>query len=228
MEGKLIVIEGNDSSGKQTQTDLLIKQLSAKGFKVKEADFPQYYTSHFGELIAKYLRGELGDIKHISPYFSTLLYAQDRFEAKKKLRNWLKKGNIVISNRYVPSNKAYGAARLTSKKEQSEFIAWIDTLEYKINKIPRPDLIVYLKVPLQIAQDWITTKKKRDYLKGEEKDIHEKNLNYLKNVEKIYDSLSENENWAEIDCIKQGRILNEQEIHKKVWKVIKNRIIPQI
>ncbi|MBN2422407.1 dTMP kinase [Candidatus Woesearchaeota archaeon] len=221
MQGKLIVIEGNDSSGKRTQADLLIKQLSEKGYEVEQADFPQYYTGFFGKLIARYLRGEFGRINQISPYLSSLLYAQDRAEAKPNIERWLKQGKIIVSNRYVPSNKAYGSAKFSSEEKKNLFLDWIDELEYKINKIPKPDLVIYLHVPLEITQKWIKTKESREYLDGKKKDIHEKDRTYLKKVESAYLELVKTNNWIRIDCFENDEILDKEKIAEKVWEKVK-------
>ena len=218
MNGKLIVVEGNDSSGKETQTDLLINRLRKK-YKVEKTDFPQYYDSFYGDMIARYLRGEFGPVNQISPYLSSLLYALDRMEAKDKIINLLNQGKIIISNRYVPSNKAYGAAKL-EKKDQKKFIKWIEKLEYEKHKIPKPDLVIYLHVPVQITQQWIETKKRRDYLEGNKKDLHEKNVDYLQKVEKIYLELCREKNWVKIPCVLNQKVLSEEKIAQKVYKKV--------
>jgi dTMP kinase len=220
MKGKLIVIEGNDSSGKKTQSDLLVKNLKDLGYKVEKTDFPQYYTSFYGKLIAKYLNGEFGSIKTISPYLSSLLYACDRQEAKDKLDAFLRDGKIVVSNRYVSSNAAYGAARLPDE-DKKIFLEWLNELEYIKNGLPKPDLVIYLHVTLDIAMEWIKTKEKREYLEGKKKDIHEKSTDYLRKVEEMYLSLSQEEGWKKIDCTDGNNILSIEEISAEIMKRVK-------
>ncbi len=219
MQGKLIVFEGTDSSGKKTQAKILAERLREEGNKVEEADFPQYYSSFHGKLIARYLRGEFGDV---SPYLASLLYAGDRLEAKDRLLNWLNEGKIIIANRYVTSNVAFMSARIEPEKRQ-EFIEWLETLEYDINKIPRPDLVLFLNVPVEVTQRWIKTKEERKYLNGKKKDIHEKDIPYLKEVEQTYLGLAKRDNWKIIDCM-EDKPLSIEEISKKVYTAVKSRI----
>ncbi|MBU0757216.1 MAG: deoxynucleoside kinase [Nanoarchaeota archaeon] len=220
MKGKLIVIEGNDSSGKQTQAELLHKRLSEKGFPVEMIDFPQYYSGFYGKMVAKYLRGELGDVEEVNPYFSSLLYALDRLDAKNKMDDWLAKGRTIISNRYVPANMAYGSAKIHEQNKKDEFLAWLEELEYNENKIPRPDSVIFLHVPLAITQDLIRTKKKREYLEGKRKDIHEKDKSYLQRVEEMYLKLSEKNLWSRIDCAKNEEIRTIEEISEDIWNIV--------
>ena len=81
MKGKLIVIDGTDGSGKHTQTELLTKNLRARGRKVATLDFPQYYNNFFGALLKKYLSGDFGNPVEINPYLTSVLFAADRFES---------------------------------------------------------------------------------------------------------------------------------------------------
>ncbi len=217
MDGRLIVIEGNDSSGKKTQADLLIRKLESRGIKTEMADFPQYYSSFYGRLVARYLRGEFGQIDDISPYLSSLLYAGDRLEAKDKLDKWLAEGKTVICNRYAESSMAYGAAKFSDQKEQERYLAWLDKLEYCIHKIPRPDMIFYLHVPISITRELIKHKEKREYLEGKRKDIHEKDKDYLKRVEVAYLMLCRKQGWIKIECSEDSSILPPEKISEILW-----------
>ncbi|MFH0875410.1 MAG: thymidylate kinase [archaeon] len=220
MTGKLIVIDGTDSSGKNTQAQILLEHLREKKIASEKADFPQYYTGYYGKMVARYLNGEFGTVKTVSPYFSSLLYALDRLEAKKKLDNWLSKDIFVVSNRYVSSNEAYGAARFDSEPEKEEFLSWLADLEYNQNKMPKPDVIIFLYVPLEITKEWIKTKEKREYLEGKKKDLHEKNTEYLKKVEEEYLALAKKNKWIKIDCVEKGNILSKEQIAEKIWSYI--------
>src|SRR5476649_976963 len=113
-KGKFIVIEGSDGVGKKTQADLLIKMFRRIGKQVVFYDFPQYEKSFFGQMVAKYLNGDFGDVGDVSPHLISVLYAGDRFEAAEHIRHDLNKGKIVISNRYTQSNMAFQAAKLKS------------------------------------------------------------------------------------------------------------------
>lgn len=158
--GKLIVLDGGDGSGKTTQTELLVQYLSVKGVRVKSFDFPRYYSSFHGKVAGRFLAGEFGNVNQVSPYLASLAYALDRASAKDEMDRWLSTGGVIVSNRYATSNMAHQGARLP-EKERKEFLDWIDELEYKVHKIPREDIVIYLHVPWKVGME--LTKKKREY-----------------------------------------------------------------
>jgi len=218
MKGKLIVIEGIDGSGKREQFNLLVKRLRENNLNVKTFDFPRYDSYH-GKIIGRYLDGEFGDVNDVDPYFIAKEYASDRAEVREEMEQWLLKGNIAVCNRYVASNKAHQGAKIHDKDERKKFIDWVDDLEYNVNKLPRPYLTLLLHVPSEIAQQLVEKKRKREYTK-QKKDIHEKNIEYLRNSENIYLELAKNKNWKTIECVKDNKLLLIEEIHDKVWKTI--------
>lgn len=219
MGGKLIVIEGSDGSGKAVQSKLLFNRLKKEGKKTFLIDFPQYYKSIFGKLIGLYLSGDF----KLNPYTAALLYAWDRLDAKPTLQEKLKKNYIVIANRYIASNIAHQAARLP-QKEQKKFISWLQDVELKKNKMPCPDLIFYLYVPVKVSQKLILKKQARKYLKEKKKDIHEKNVSYLNKVEAIYKKLSKNKNWIRVNCVKNNKIMSKKEIHELIWEKVSSKV----
>ena len=122
-KGKLIVIDGGDGSGKATQSEMLIAYLKKSGNKVKYVDYPRYYTSFHGNVVARFLRGEFGKLDEVSPYLSALAYAVDRAGTKEELDDWLASGGIVISNRYATSSMAHQGAKMPHKKAYAIQIA---------------------------------------------------------------------------------------------------------
>ncbi len=222
-KGKLIVIDGGDGSGKATQTELLIDYLKNKNIHVKVFDFPRYYTSFHGQMVGRYLKGEFGDVNEVSPYLVSLAYAVDRAGARDEINDWLVKGGIVLTNRYTTSSMAYMSAKLPAKKRE-EFIEWLDELEYRIHRMPREDLVIYLDVPPKIGQELVGKKGNRSYVGGAKKDIHERNLAYLEEVEKTYlDLIKKKKNWVKIDCTKDHSIRSKEEIHQEIVKVLQDK-----
>jgi dTMP kinase len=216
-KGKFIVIDGSDGSGKKTQADLLIKKLKAEKKKAVMFDFPQY-DKFFGKLVKRYLSGEFGGLKDVDAHLASVLYAADRWQAKKEIENYLSKGYIVISNRYAESNMAHQSAKISSVKKRGEFLKWLDEMEFKNFKIPRADLVLYLNVPIEIGQKLVENR-------GNKKDIHELDIAYLKKTRKQYlDLASKNRHWQKIDCTQKKEILSREEIAKQVWQSAK-RII---
>lgn len=225
-QGKLIVIEGSDGAGKATQLDLLKKYLIKQKIPVKVVDFPQYKTSFYGKMIAAYLRGEFGKFEHIHPYLISVVYAMDRVSAKRKMDSWLKGGNIILSNRYATSNMAHQSARLIGE-EKENFLTWIEELEYKLNKIPREDIVLYLYVPYQISQELILQKSKdqRLYAKGKTKDLAEENLDHMRRAQESYlDLVKRFSHWVKINCVDElGKLKPKEMIHREILEVLKTR-----
>jgi len=195
--GLLIAIEGIDGSGKNTQARLLEHSLSAKGFSVFATGFPQY-DSWFGSMVGKFLNGDFGPLQAVDPHFSALLYAGDRFEAKPRIDTVLNEGKIVLVDRYVASNLAHQVARADAEK-RSEFLRWIEHLEYTIYGLPHEDLILYLRVPPSQAQRLVGQKSERNYTRATH-DIQEKSLRHLEDAAEMYDMLSRSRPWATIQC----------------------------
>jgi dTMP kinase len=195
--GRLIAIEGIDGSGKRTQSRLLEHSLQSKGFVVYATGFPQY-ESWFGKMVGKFLNGEFGPLQAVDPHFSALLYAGDRFEAKARIESSLKDGKIVLVDRYVASNLAHQVARAAPEK-RSEFLRWIEHLEYSIYGLPREDLILYLRVPPAEAQKLVAQKSERNYTRASH-DLQEKSLHHLEDAAEMYDMLSRSRPWATIQC----------------------------
>jgi len=195
--GKLIAIEGIDGSGKRTQGELLTLTLKARGHSVYSTGFPQY-DSWFGKMVGQFLNGDLGPLETVDPHFSALLYAGDRFEAKSTLQGALYNGQIVLVDRYISSNLAHQTARVPPAK-RSEFLEWIEHLEYRIYGMPRENLILYLRVPPHEAQRLVERKAARSYTTAQ-KDLLEASLRHLEDAAEMYDSLSRNVPWATIQC----------------------------
>ena len=195
--GKLIAVEGIDGSGKRTQVELLALTLKSRGYDVYSTGFPQY-DSWFGKMVGQFLNGDLGPLETVDPHFTTLLYAGDRFEAKPKLESALDNGQIVLVDRYIASNLAHQTARVPPEK-RSEFLAWIEHLEYDIYGLPRENLILYLRIPPHEAQRMIERKSTRSYTNAR-KDLLEASLRHLEDAAQMYDSLSRLVPWATIQC----------------------------
>ena len=195
--GLLIAIEGIDGSGKHTQAKLLEHSLSSIGHSVYATGFPQY-DSWFGSMVGKFLNGDFGSLTTVDPHFSALLYAGDRFEAKARIDSVLNEGKIVLVDRYVGSNLAHQVARATAEK-RSEFLRWIEHLEYSIYGLPREDMILYLRVPPSQAQKLVGQKSERQYTRASH-DIQERNLRHLEDTAEMYDMLSRSRPWATIQC----------------------------
>lgn len=225
-KGKLIVIDGGDGSGKTVQSKMLIDYLKNNKYDVKYFDFPQYYKTFHGRTVAKFLQGEFGNIDEVSPYLASLAYALDRASVKDEMDYFLKKGGIIVCNRYATSSLAHQGAKFKDKKKRDEFLKWLYDLEYKIHKIPKENVVIYLYVPWKIGLELSNKKGLRDYLEGK-KDIAESDINHRIASEKMYLELAEkNKNWVKIDCLDENNQLMKPElIHRKIVEVLKNKKI---
>ncbi len=222
-KGKLIVIDGGDGSGKTTQSAMLISYLEATHISVKGFDFPRYYSSFHGKTVGRFLAGEFGKLDDVSPYLSSLAYALDRATAKEEMDMWLSHGGMIVCNRYATSNMAHQAAKLPENKRK-DFLEWIDELEYKVHKIPREDIVIYLHVPWEVGMELTKKKGDREYLHGDKPDIAEADTHHRMESEAMYITLSKKrKNWVLIECVEHGNMLSKDEIHKKVLAVLRQK-----
>jgi len=211
LAGKFIIIEGVDGSGKATQTKILATKLKKVGYKTKIISFPQYNKKSAG-LVEEYLKGKYGQAEEINPFIASMFYALDRFDAGFKIRNWLKKGYLVIADRYTFSNAAHQGSKIKNLSARKKYFTWLNNLEYKLFNIPRPDITFYLDIDAKIRQKLLNNRKTK-------KDIHEKNPKYLKKTEQVYLQLAKiYPNIKLINCVKNNKILSRQEIHKMIWE----------
>jgi dTMP kinase len=223
----LLVIEGLDGAGKSTQVGLLKKYLDDKNFKYEYIHFPRTNSPVYGDLIARFLRGELGNINEVNPYLVALIYAGDRADAKTIIENWLKKGTTVILDRFVYSNVAYQCAKLYDESQRKALKSWILESEFEYFKIPRPDLNIFLDVPFNFTKRKLTENRTggdREYLNGQ-RDIHEEDLEFQNRVRNVYLGLETEEGFVRIDCSKdESTILSPEDIFKKI-KIEVDKII---
>ncbi|MCK4746178.1 MAG: thymidylate kinase, partial [Bacteroidales bacterium] len=181
---RFIVIEGLDGSGKSTQINLLLKYLEDRATPFEYLHFPRTDDGYYGDLVARFLRGDLGPLESVHPYLVALIYAGNRYDSRKLISKWLEDGITVIADRYVVSNIAFQCAKLDTDKQRNELRDWILDFEYSYHAIPRPDLNIFLDVPFQFTTRKLTGERNgddRDYLNGKA-DIHEQDLDFQKKV----------------------------------------------
>lgn len=219
-----IVLEGLDGAGKSTQIQCLRQYLESRGLSTEYLHFPRFDAPVYGELIARFLRGELGSVEQVNPYLVALLYAGDRHEAAPLLRKWLDQGKAVVLDRYVYSNIGYQCAKLSTPEERKQLSEWILELEYGHNAIPRPDLSLFLNVPFAFTQRKLTEQRQgedRDYLQGQ-RDIHEDSLHLQQCVREVYlDAANHDKALRVIDCNNgEGGMASPEAIFERVRQSI--------
>ncbi len=198
VNGKIIVFEGIDGSGKGTQSKLLYKYYKKNNIKVALFEFPGYTKTFFGEVVGEFLNGDFGNLNEVHPKLSAILYAGDRFEQSKEIKDYLSKGYIVICDRYVSSNIAHQIAKLPIDK-QEKLKEWIEYLEYKVFNLPKPNFILFLDMPPSAATQLVLKKDARAYT-DKKKDIHEADQSYLSLVYNTFKAIAKKENWEIIEC----------------------------
>ena len=183
-----IVLEGLDGAGKSTQIGRLRELLAAQGVASEYLHFPRFDAPVYGELIARFLRGELGSVDKVDPYVVALLYAGDRAGAAPRIRQWLDEGKAVLLDRYVYSNVGYQCAKLPAGADRDRLARWILDLEFGYNRLPRPDVSLFLDVPFAFTERKLAEVREGDdrtYLNGA-KDIHEGALDLQRRVREVY------------------------------------------
>ncbi len=218
--GKFIVIEGTDCSGKETQSRLIVDKLNEMGKKAVRITFPNY-DSPTGKIIGgPYLGKEEicecwfpeGAV-NVDPKVACLYYAADRKYNEKEILKYLDDDYYVICDRYLSSNMAHQGSKIHDSEERFLMYEWIDKLEYWLLRLPKPDLTIFLHMPLKYS---LELRKNREQI-----DEHEKDEDYLRQSEECYIELSELYNWSKVECIKDNKIRTIEDINDEIYNIIK-------
>ncbi len=218
--GKLIVIEGVDSSGKETQTRLLYQYLKEQGENVRMLSFPDY-ESDFCMPVKRYLAGDLGDNPDdVNAYAASSFYAIDRYASfKMKWGRFYEEGGTIVCDRYVTSNIVHQAMKI--KGDKTPFMDWLEDLEYNKLGLPRPDAVLFLDMPPEYARMLMANRKNK--ITGEDKkDIHEKNAAYLDKAYENAVGVCEHLGWHRIRCAKDGKVREIEDIHAEITAFLKH------
>ncbi len=216
MAGKIIVIEGTECSGKETQSKLLEQNLQKMGKKCIRFEFPMYDTPT-GKIVGRDYLGkkEMGESlftegsMNVDPHVVCLYYAADRKYNLSKIEEYIKKDYYVILDRYTTSNLAHQGSKIQDKDNRFDMYQWIDKLEYWLLQLPKPDKTIFLHVPFETALTIRTNK--------EGKETSEESL---KRAEEAYLELTELYNWDKIECVKNGALKSIDEIQQEILNKI--------
>ena len=217
-----IVLEGLDGAGKSTQITKLREMFRAKGVESEYLHFPRFDAPIYGELIARFLRGDLGSVESVNPYLVALLYAGDRADAATTIRKWLNDGKVVIVDRYVYSNIGYQCAKIADSKERNTLRDWILHTEFEEFGIPKPDVSLFLDVPFAFTERKLTEVREgedREYLQGG-KDIHEASLDLQRRVREVYlESALLNDDLRVVNCsTEEGSMASPEVIFERIME----------
>ena len=215
--GKLVVIEGLDGCGKSTQLELLPKNLAQKGVDCKSVSFPDY-ESDSSALIKMYLNGEFGDKPgDVNAYAASVFYAADRYASFKK--NWGEyylNGGTVISGRYTTSNAVHQCSKLPVE-DWKAYLEWLYDFEYNKIGIPKPDMVLFLDMPVEVSQKLLKHRYEGDASK---KDIHERDTEYLERCRKAAVYTAEFSNWRMISCANNGNPRSIEDISEDILNAV--------
>jgi len=221
-----IVLEGLDGAGKSTQIGKLRDFFAERGIRSEYIHFPRFDAPIYGELIARFLRGELGSVDQVDPYVVALLFAGDRAAAAPQIREWLAAGSVVILDRYVYSNVGYQCAKLSDLHARAELSRWILDLEFGHNNLPRPDVSLFLDVPFAFTERKLSEVRAgddRSYLQGGQ-DIHEGSLSLQRNVRNVYlAAAAADPTLRVVDCSNEEGTMADPDT---IFERIRNEITP--
>lgn len=224
----LVVLEGLDGAGKSTQVKKLRSYLESIYGTLEYIHFPRYDAPVYGDLISRFLRGDFGSNENVHPQLVALLFAEDRHGAAPGMKASLAEGKCVLLDRYVYSNIAYQCAKLADKEEAETLREWIFNTEYGSFELPRPDLNIFLDVPIGFVEEKLNSTRggdDREYLNGAQ-DIHEADIEFQKRVREIYRRQCElDPKFIRIDCSDEyGMMMPPGAIFAKVKEVVDKAI----
>lgn len=219
--GKLIIMEGLDGSGKSTQTALLEEYLKNSNIEFKKIKLPDY-DSPSSTLVNMYLAGEFGkDANDVNAYAAGAFYAVDRFASFKL--NWKKEYEsdiLILADRYATSNSIYQMEKI-DEKDWDEYLDWSADFEYNKIGIPKPNLVIFLDMPVEISQKLMTSRYNGDEGK---KDVHEANVEFLKKCRKSALYAANKQGWKVIPCSDGENPLSIEEIHNNIVAIVKEEL----
>lgn len=224
MKGKLIIIEsGSDASGKATQTKKLFNRLEQDGYKVKKVEYPNY-KSESSALVKMYLNGDFGkNAEDVDPYVASTFFAADRYASfKTEWEEFYNNGGIIIADRYTTSNMVHQASKM-DENERDKFINWLFDYEFNLYKIPEPDCVVFLNVPIEYSKKLMENRKNK-FTGEDKKDIHESDISYLY---KSYENslyIANKYNWNKINCIENENLRSIESIHEEIYNIVKENL----
>lgn len=224
MKGKLIIIEsGSDASGKATQTKKLFNRLEQDGYKVKKVEYPNY-KSESSALVKMYLNGDFGkNAEDVDPYVASTFFAADRYASfKTEWEEFYNNGGIIIADRYTTSNMVHQASKMDGN-ERDKFINWLFDYEFNLYKIPEPNCVVFLDVPIEYSKKLMENRKNK-FTGEDKKDIHESDISYLS---KSYENslyIANKYNWNKINCIENENLRSIESIHEEIYNIVKENL----
>jgi dTMP kinase len=225
LRGKLIVIEGVDSSGKETHTEMLFQRLLDEKYNIRKIEFPDY-NSQSSALVKMYLKGDFGcNPEDVNPYAASTFFAIDRFASfRTSWQDFYNDGGIILADRYTMSNMIHQASKVKEKEKKLAFLDWLSDFEFVKLGIPVPDCVIFLDMPAEYGQKLM--KERKNKITGlAEKDIHEKSLEHLKDSYNNAISIADAYKWNRVYCVVDGKLRDIADINDEVYSIVKRTIL---
>ena len=219
-KGKVIVLEGLDGCGKSTQlarAEQLVKVLCPKS---RTVSFPNY-DSPSGEIVTMYLKGEIPCEGENGAYAASSFYAIDRYMSF--VSDWKRDydaGAVILAGRYTTSNAVYQMTKLPAE-QRAEYLDWLADFEYNRLGLPKPDLVIYLDMPLEISQKLLSRRYDGDESK---KDIHERDLAFMRGCRESAEAAAKHWGWEKISCAEGGEPRSVESIAEDIARLIKKAV----
>ncbi|EPZ53575.1 deoxynucleoside kinase family protein [[Clostridium] sordellii ATCC 9714] len=201
----------------------LFNRLEQDGYKVKKVEYPNY-KSESSALVKMYLNGDFGkNAEDVDPYVASTFFAADRYASfKTEWEEFYNNGGIIIADRYTTSNMVHQASKM-DENERDKFINWLFDYEFNLYKIPEPDCVVFLNVPIEYSKKLMENRKNK-FTGEDKKDIHESDISYLS---KSYENslyIANKYNWNKINCIENENLRSIESIHEEIYNIVKENL----
>ena len=218
VQGKLIVFEGTDGSGKATQSRLLCEELTRRGIPFRKLEFPRYQEES-SALIRLYLGGAFGDKPgDVNAYAASVFYSVDRYASyKQDWGSYYEAGGLLIADRYTTSNAVHQASKLPEGERQA-YLKWLFDFEYRLLGLPEPSLVFYLDVPTELTERMLRA---REQATSTAADIHERDETYLRRCREAAARTIEECGWKRIDCSLGGEMRTIGDIHEEICRCVR-------
>ena len=218
MSGRLMVLEGTDGSGKSTQFELLRRRMERVSVPFRHAVFPRY-DQPSSALIRLYLEGEFGSAPgDVNAYAASAFYAVDRYASyRQDWGTWYEDGGLVLCDRYTTSNAVHQASKLPGQ-DRERFLRWLYEFEFDKLGLPRPDLVLYLDMPVEQSEHLL---RRRERSTDTQADIHERDSAYLAACREAASYAADLLGWRRIPCVEAGQLRTVEEIHQDIWKEVR-------
>ncbi len=219
MQGRLIVFEGTDGSGKATQTALVCAELEKRGIPYKRLEFPRY-GEESSALVRLYLQGAFGSRPgDVNAYAASAFFSVDRYASYKQ--DWgafYEQGGLVIADRYTTSNAVHQCSKLPPE-ERKPYLDWLFDFEYRLLGLPAPARVLYLDVPTELTERMMRRREEATHTRA---DIHERDEGYLRRCRENAEFVVNYGGWQRISCVRGGALRTVEDIHGEVMEKLRD------